>query len=146
RADGAAEALVKRFSSVVRKLAREHEQEWDELIPEVLTVLRSTHKQPLGMSPFEARLGFKMKLPSYCDMPEQEIETVTAKEKKRVKERIREMVDEAAGAMKSSFDKPRVESPFEEGQLIWLCNHDRESKLDVKRFGPYKVVKLIGEV
>ena len=60
-------------------------------------------------------------------------------------------MEHAQGAYKRKFDrKAKPAPPFKVGDLVWLNRKNIDTtcpspKLDFKRFGPFKVLKIVGE-
>ena len=144
--DGMAEGLVKEVTKMLRAFAYEYKEDWDERLWLVEMILRSADRKPFGMSPFEARFGRKMRLPSWFDLPRREEDSVLVKDMKEQKERLSKMRDEAATQMKLQFDKKLVEKEFAVGGLVWLKKNDRENKLDEFLVGPFRIKKRVGDL
>jgi hypothetical protein len=142
-ADGPAEALVKITTRTLKKMTKELKEDWKAALPVVMMVLRSSFKEPQKISPFEARFGRKMKLPSSFAMPEREIESRSEKEMKEMKEKIERLRDEAAAKSKVTFDKGRQEADLKAGDMVWMRKHVKDHKLDDEKDGPFEVEQVM---
>ena len=143
-ADGAAEALVKLAKKVMKKVVDMLQIRWSQAIWLVLMVLRSRMHEGMGISPFEARFGKKMVLPSFFSTPVPQIQSLPMKEMRQLKDRIGELRDETALKMKEKFDKKLVRKEFKVEDLVWLKNDERQSSMEAKRIGPFKIGEILG--
>ena len=70
---------------------------------------------------------------------------------KEVRKELRENLERAQQGHKRNFDRRAKPAPsFQVGDLVWLNRKNIETKrpsakLDVKRFGPFRVKKVVGE-
>jgi hypothetical protein len=144
--DGMAENLVKEVSHMLRAYVVELGGQWDDHLWLVEMSLRSAERLPYRMSPYEARYGTKMRLPSWFHSLQTEAEPVTVAELRTIKERISRLRDEAAKQMKVSFDKGLEPVPFTVGDWVALKKNDRSSKLDEFKVGPFRVKEKVGDL
>jgi hypothetical protein len=143
QADGKAEALVKKVKDRMLKMAKEEGKSWAKGIPKVLVALRSSPTEPFGISPFEARVKRKMKLPTSFQLPQEEAEDATREEVEEMEKRMAELRDEKAQKMKKAYDKGRKEVTYTVGDRVWHENTEGK-KTDPKRIGPFEVVEVLG--
>jgi hypothetical protein len=142
--NGTAEASIKIAKRVMKKLAEELRERWNRVIWMVLVAMRSRTPEALSMSPFEARRGKKMVLPSSFSVPEG-VE-VTASQREMNNDKILKLRDEAAEKMKEKFDKGLIEKKFVVGQKIWIRNEEVTAANPKERIGPFEVVRITGPV
>lgn len=107
---------------------------------------RSRTPEGLKVSPFEARRGRKMVLPSMFLLPHDDNWTASQKEMREAYEKILRLRDEAAEKMKKAFDKGIKEKEFKVGQRVWLRNEEVTAQNPKERIGPFEIVRLTGPV
>ena len=86
--NGTAEANIKIAKSVMKKCAEELRQLWNTVIWMVLAAMRSRIPEGSKISPFEARRGKKMVLPSVFLLPQENDWTASKKEMREAYEKI----------------------------------------------------------
>lgn len=145
-ANGAAEANIKIAKKIMKKLAAQDKVCWTRTLWMVLMAMRSRVPEGMKVSPFEARFGRKMVLPSSFAIPQWERRLDSVAEVEVGREKVLELRDEEARKMKSAFDKKLITMEFEEGQLVWVRNEEVTSENPAERIGPFKVKRLVGEV
>jgi len=138
-ADGAAENMIKLLVEAVSKLARQRGGDWEDWVWVALMALRARTTGPYKMSPYRARFGVEMVLPSFFDVPLGEIKTADTREARRIYETVLPRLrDQAAARMKKHYDKGRKEVTFKVGNWVWLRRQVR-NKVEPRRDGPFRV-------
>jgi hypothetical protein len=145
-ANGAAEANIKIAKKIMKKLVAQDKVCWTRTLWMVLMAMRSRVPEGMKVSPFEARFGKKMVLPSAFAIPQWERRLDSIAEVEEGREKLLELRDEVAKKMKRAFDKKLVTLEFKEGQLVWVRNEEITSENPAERIGPFKVKRLVGEV
>jgi len=72
-----------------------------------------------------------------------ELQTTTAAEMKRRKEKIDRLRDEAASKAEVRYNEGRKEAEFKGGQKVWLKDNERENSLAPKRLGPFEIEEIV---
>lgn len=144
--NGTAEANIKIAKKIMKKLVEDRRERWNRVIWMVLVAMRSRTPEALGMSPFEARRGKKMVLPSSFSVPQGVRMTASQKEMKEAYEKVLKLRDEAAEKMKRKFDQGLIEKKFTEGQMVWIRNEEVTAASPNERIGPFEVVRITGPV
>lgn len=145
-ANGAAEANIKIAKAVMKKVASELKKRWSAVIWIVLLVMRSRIPEGMLISPFEARYGRKMVLPSHFSLPPSPLWEASIKESRAAYDRILVLRDEAAGKMKEKFDRGLSKARFVVGEKIWLRNEEVTAANPAERIGPFEISRLVGPV
>jgi hypothetical protein len=144
--NGTAEATIKIAKSIMKKLAKEKRILWNRTIWLVKMAMRSRTPEGMRISPFEARRGRKMVLPSAFLLPVKPQMRASEKELKEAYEVILKLRDEAAEEMKKKFDERLQKKEFVKDQLVWLRNEEVTAADPVERIGPFKVKRVAGPV
>ena len=154
--DGASEIMNRMVENYLRCYCSHHQDNWDELLPAAEFAYNSAVSEDLGMSPFELDLGWNPKSPldyiSGTDVPVQSVH--------EFKELLKCSLDDAKYSYKVSKARQAAEASslyqkpnYEIGSKLWLnkslfndaySKSQESEKLSAKRFGPFKVVELIG--
>jgi hypothetical protein len=145
-ANGAAEANIKIAKKIMKKIASERKERWNQVLWIVLMVMRSRIPEGMRISPFEARFGRKMRLPSAFLLPSKPTWDASALEMRNAYEKILRLRDEAAQKMKNQFDAKLKQVEFEIGHRVWLRNEEVTSEHPEERTGPFEVVRNAGPV
>ena len=145
-ANGAAEANIKIAKKIMKKLVAQDKVCWTRTLWMVLMAMRSRIPEGMRVSPFEARYGKKMVLPSSFAIPQWERRLDSVAEVGEGREKLLQLRDEEAEKMKHAFDKNLVTLDLEVGQLVWVRNEEVTSENPAERIGPFKVKRLVGEV
>jgi hypothetical protein len=133
---GAIEAQVKKFMTVLKKMAEDH-NEWPERVEGVLAVMRNDDCVDMKSSPFENRFHRKMKLPAHLRFGLQ-TKTVAAERQQQIMRDAKERADQAALEQKARYDVGRKSIDFTVGQKVWWWDHYK-GKLDWSWRGPFVV-------
>jgi hypothetical protein len=144
--NGTAEATIKIAKSIMKKLAQEKRVLWNRVIWLVKMAMRSRIPEGMRISPFEARRGKKMVMPSAFLLPEKAKLRASEMEMKEAYEKILSLRDDAAEKMKRRFDDGIQRREFKVGQKVWLRNENVTAKEPVERIGPFKVKRVTGPV
>jgi hypothetical protein len=145
-ANGAAEANIKIAKKIMKKLVAQEKVCWTRTLWLVLMAMRSRIPEGMRVSPFEARFGKKMVMPSSFTIPKWERNLDPAAEVEEGREKLLALRDEEARKMKSAFDKKLVTMELKEGQLVWVRNEEVTAENPAERIGPFKVKRLVGDV
>jgi len=145
-ANGAAEANIKIAKKIMKKLVAQDKVCWTRTLWSVLMAMRSRVPEGMRVSPFEARFGKKMVLPSSFAIPQWERRLDSNAEVEAGREKLLALRDEEAKKMKKAFDKKLVTMELKEGQLVWVRNEEVTAENPAERIGPFKVKRLVGEV
>ena len=127
---------------------------WSQLLPLAEFVYNNAKNVSTGMSPFYANYGYhprhtiRIRQPAGSTNPSADTLIQRLEE---VHEELRAHLESAQQTYKDNHDK-RVKAPppFKPGDLVWLNRTNVKTsrpsqKLDVRRLGPFKVLKAVGE-
>lgn len=154
--DGASEIMNRMVENYLRCYCNYNQDNWDELLPAAEFAYNSAISEDLGMSPFEMDLGWNPKSP---------LDMLTSNEDKNqtveeFKNDLKASMEDAVYAYKitKAGQSARSSTRFKPhsyniGDKLWLnktlfrdayAQSQKSQKLTSKRFGPFKVTRLIG--
>lgn len=149
--DGQTERVNRTLGQLLKFYASNNQLQWDRFLPQVEFVYNTTIQVSLGMSPFEADLGWNpndpvvdvkygvsMKSLKSADLAVY-IDALTT--------RVREFLENKSLDMESTSNKTRVEIRYEVGDLVLLHRDAYFTKGKYRKIrpiylGPFKVVKV----
>ena len=155
--DGASEIMNRMIENYLRCYCSIHQNDWDELLPAAEFAYNSAVTEDLGMSPFELDLGWIPKSPldmlSGSEVPVQSVS--------EFKQRLKNSLEDAkysyklAKASQSALASRKYKVPsYKVGDKVWLnrtlfkdliAKEQESDKLSARRFGPFKIKRLIGK-
>lgn len=155
--DGSSEIMNRMIENYLRCYCNFHQNNWDELLPGAEFAYNSAITEDLGMSPFEADLGWKPKSP--LDLV---IGTSISNEGvAEFKEHLKATLEDAQFAYKLAKNDQSARSSlkykphlYKPGDKVWInkslfkdayTKAQKSDKLSAKRFGPFTVIELIGK-
>ena len=132
-----------------------HQDDWAVLLPFAEFVYNNAENSSTGKSPFYANYGYHpratLKIRTEQDAYENPAAESLADHLKRVHAELRQTMENAQRRYKRNFDrKTKPTPPFKVNDLVWLNRKNIDTtrpsqKLDYKRFGPFKILKVVGE-
>lgn len=155
--DGQSEVMNRMVENFLRCYCALNQRNWDTLLPAAEFAYNSSLSEDLGMTPFEVDLGWQ---------PKSAVNLLQAKEssnesinqfKERMAEAFRDarFSHEVAKARQSAYSANKTQAhPYKKGDLVWLdkvlfkddvARVQDSNKLAAKRFGPFKILGLIGK-
>ena len=156
--DGSSEIMNRMVENYIRCYCSYNQDDWDDLLPAAEFAYNSSVSESLGMSPFELDLGWNPKSP--IDL----LATVKARAPQSVsdlKDVLKNSLSDAhyayklAKAAQAAQSAPNYKKPtYEIGDQVWLkqslfkdeyAKSQPKDKLTARRFGPFKIIKLIGK-
>ena len=155
--DGLSEVMNRMVENYLRCYCNYHQNDWDELLPAAEFAYNSAVSEDLGMSPFEVDLGYCPKSPLELISDAKHENESVQEFKTRLKESLNDAIyahkiAKASQSARSSLKyKPHA---YEVGDKLWInkslfkdaySKSQESDKLSAKRFGPFKVTKLIGK-
>lgn len=155
--DGSSEIMNRMVENYIRCYCNYHQNDWDELLPGAEFAYNSAVSDDLGMTPFEADLGWNPKSPLDLMSSSNHLNETVAEFKERLKETLEDakfayQLAKADQSARSSLKyKPHSYKP---GDELWISKSlfkdaysksQVSDKLSAKRFGPFKVLELIGK-
>jgi hypothetical protein len=153
--DGQTERVNQTLEQYLRIYCDFQQDDWYQLLPLAEFVYNNAKSASTGMSPFFANYGFHPRAapkvrtePASYEHPAAE---TLADHLRNVHAELRVELEKAQQAYKRKFDRKAKPVPsFKVGDLVWLNRKNIETtrpsaKLDFKRFGPFKITKVVGE-
>ena len=153
--DGQTERVNQTLEQYLRIYCDFHQDDWSQLLPLAEFTYNNAKNSSTQMSPFYANYGYHPRAslrvhtePSTYENPAAES---LAERLESVHNELQTTLKHAQETYKRKFDRKANPAPsFKVGDLVWLNRRNiattRPSrKLDFKRFGPFKILKVIGE-
>jgi Integrase zinc binding domain/RNase H-like domain found in reverse transcriptase/Chromo (CHRromatin Organisation MOdifier) domain/Integrase core domain len=153
--DGQTERVNQTLEQYLRIYCDFHQDDWSQLLPLAEFVYNNAKNSSTQMSPFYANYGYhpraSMKVrpePSVYENPAAES---LVQHLDTVHNELRLGLEYAQETYKRKFDrKAKPAPPFKVDDLVWLNRKNiattRPSlKFDYKRFGPFKILKIVGD-
>ena len=149
--DGQTERANRTIEEMLRSYVHPLGDDWDQKIGDVEFAYNNSEQKSTGQTPFYLAHGFHPRTPIDLYNP------AITEQMPAAENFVKQMLDgheAAAHAMeyagqqqKEQFDKRRKESPFSEGDWVWLSSkhtryQGRRDKLTARFFGPYKITTL----
>jgi hypothetical protein len=154
QSDGQTERMNQTMEQYLRIYCDYHQDDWSQLLPLAEFVCNNAKNASTGMSPFYANYGYHPRATLKIH-PSKDYENPAAEafvdHLKQTHARLRSTLEEARKRYKRDFDKKTAPTPgFKVGDMVWLNRRNIETtrpsqKLDFKRFGPFKILKVVGE-
>ena len=155
--DGSSEIMNRMVENYLRCYCNYHQNDWDELLPGAEFAYNSSISEDLGMTPFEIDLGWNPKSPL-------DLVTTSSTSNETLsdfKERLKATLDDAKYAYKISKASQSARNSlkykphsYKLGDKLWInkslfkdsySKSQVSDKLSARRFGPFKVLELIGK-
>jgi hypothetical protein len=153
--DGQTERVNQTLEQYLRIYCDFHQDDWYQLLPLAEFVYNNAKSSATGMTPFYANYGYHPRATAKVRIEQNTYEHPTAENLvdhlKDVHAELRVELETAQRNYKRKFDRRAKPLPsFKVGDLVWLNRKNivttRPSpKLDFKRFGPFKITKVVGE-
>ena len=153
--DGQTERVNQTLEQYLRIYCDFHQDDWSQILPLAEFVYNNAQSSSTGMSPFFANYGYHpratMKVRTNRDSYEHPAAESLVQHLREVHTELRGNLEEARQRYKKNFDRKTKPAPsFKVGDRVWLnrknINTTRPSlKLDYKRFGPFRITKIVGE-
>ena len=158
------DGLLERFNSTLCQslsmYVSKNQKDWDEFIPLVLFVQRTSVLDAIGDSPFYVLYGRETRLPidvKYLPLVDEDLSTSVLDYRKRVVEKVelgqnlaRENLQRAQQRMKDYYDQNTKEPVFEVRQRVWVYTPRSRKGLSKKLMhnwlGPYRIVEKLSPV
>jgi hypothetical protein len=137
--DGQTERLNQEVKKYLRNYTHSHKPDWDEFLGLCEFALNSRYNRSIGMTPFQADIGYNPRLPVDVDLPtETTVKTFITSQLENLK-KIQHTLQEAKDKMKFFYDKGRRDQSFKVNDLVLISlqNLSHEySGHDSKTLGP----------
>ena len=150
--DGQTERVNQVLEQYLRIFVDYDQAKWVQLLPTAAFAYNNSFHESIKMSPFYANYGYN---PTF-QVELKDVKSPDAKERIQYIHTLHEILQhEIANAQKAfseHADKKRLSIiPFKEGDKVWLLRRNIKTtrpseKLDYKRLGPFKVLKVISNV
>jgi hypothetical protein len=153
--DGQTERVNQTLEQYLRIYCDFHQDDWSQLLPLAEFAYNNAKNSSTQMSPFYANYGYHPRAsltvrtePSSYENPAAES---LVQHLEMIHNELRLGLEHAQETYKRKFDrKVKPAPPFGVGDLVWLNRKNitttrPSSKLDFKRFGPFKILKVVGE-
>lgn len=155
--DGCSEITNRMIENFLRCYCDHNQDSWDSLLTAAEFAYNSANIEHMNMSPFELDLGWKPKSPlELLSTRDCSVESVTD-----LRTRLRSAATDAtfahllAQSRQKAYNSKRYTPPsYKVGDSVWLSRKyftdalsktQQSRKLGVKRYGPFKVLELIGK-
>ena len=153
--DGQSERTNRFIQDYLRGLVNPFQDDWDEYISLAEFAYNSRFHSTIGMSPFEANIGYKPYTPADVERdPEFEVLSKEAQQlvlkQQAFLQMARDKMAESQDRMKYYYDRNRSQQMFEIGELVLLDNKNLDirhkgyavkNKLAPRFNGPYTIIK-----
>ena len=153
--DGQTERVNQTLEQYLRIYCDFHQDDWSQLLPLAEFTYNNAKNSSTQMSPFYANYGYhpcvSLKIRTEPSTYENPATESLAKRLETVHNELQAGLKHAQETYKRKFDRKANPAPsFKVGDLVWLNRRNiattRPSRnLDFKRFGPFKILKIIGE-
>ena len=131
------------------------QDDWVDILPLAEFTYNNAQHASTQVSPFFANYGFnprcQLKVLNDQGVPVHPIAESFVEKQRAIYKRIKENLQQAQAKYKEFYDANHKESPpFQVGDLVWLSRRNittsrPSAKLDYKRLGPFKILKVVGE-
>lgn len=155
--DGVSEIMNRMLENYLQCYCKYHQSDWDDLLASAAFSYNSAVIESMGCSPFELDLVYRPKTPlDFLSSNDSPVESVN-----EFKSRLRSFYEDAkfaqqlAKARFSAYNAQKYRAPsYRESGEVWLSKKyitdavsstQPSRKLSVQRYGPFKVLKLIGQ-
>jgi hypothetical protein len=153
--DGQTERVNQTLEQYLRIYCDFHQDDWYQLLPLAEFVYNNAKNSSTGMSPFYANYGYHPRATAKVRTEQGTYEHLAAEglidHLRQVHEELQSNLETAQQTYKRKYDRKAKPAPsFKVGDLVWLNRKNIEMtrpspKLDFKRFGPFKITKIVGE-
>ena len=156
QANGSIERHHRWIGAALRVLAQDDPKNWDEYVPHMLMVYRTTPLRGCNYSPFELLLGREPVLPLDFALPVRKFQkkevsqflTEQAAYFRRARAAVDEWQQKQQQGNKQRYDAPREIKKFAPGTWVLLKHWQREGeskKMFLRGDGPYKVRSQVSD-
>lgn len=156
--DGSTEIMNRMAANYLRCYCNYHQHEWDTLLSSAEFPYNSAHNDSLDMTPFEVDLGWNPRSPLDSMASRRDI---TVQSVENLKQRLSTCYDDAlfaltlAQAHQSAYNAKCYTPPsYQIEEDVFLSrklfttaasNAQPSKKLGVRKYGPFKIIELIGQ-
>jgi len=155
QSDGQTERVNQVLEQYLRIFCDYQQDNWADLLPLAEFAYNNSKHASTQVSPFYANYGYHPRLSVEITKSQETQHNPAAegwvKHLRRIHEELQENLKVAQRHYKASHDK-RVKKapPFQVGDLVWLSRKNistsrPSAKLDVKRLGPFKILRVVGD-
>ena len=150
--DGQTERQNSTMEQYLRAYANYEQSNWVENLPMAEFAYNNSRNSSTGMSPFEAMQGYSPRM-SYEEHADPKAKSKTAvehaKDLEDLMKVLKENLKDAQAQQAKYHDQRRSFKQYKLGDYVWLNGKNiltkRNKKLEWKAFGPFKIIKVIGE-
>ena len=135
RSNGLAERIIRSIREYLRHYAED--DDWSKWIRPCQFALNSALSGSLGTSPIQLYTGRDVRLPLH-----NELQLPALVQKTPIMESAERNMEKSQEAMKSRYNKDVGKDSMNIGDLVMARNHNTVNKLEVKSYGPYRVIGL----
>lgn len=151
--NGLTERLNKTLADMLSKYTNTKQTDWDEYLPHVTFAYNSARQDTTKYSPFMLVYGREPILPTEANLMEPNDSQDAHKIREKalaVRNMAAENINKKRATDKVRYDEKHRHLEFKEGDLVKVFTPirkvGRSEKLLLRWFGPYKIVRKIGEV
>lgn len=151
--DGQTERMNQNLEQYLRCFVNYFQDDWSSLLPYAEFAINNVPNVSTGKSPFEINFGFNPRMDYLNNADDSKIESVDTwvDNLKLIHIGIESALHQSSEKMIFYANKKRLDHKFVVGDYVWLSTENlsvkRPSrKLDVRRVGPFKIIKFINDV
>jgi len=150
RGNEQAERVNRVIIPVLTKLSLDHPDRWYRNVPKLQRCINSTYQRSVGMSPFEALFGIKMKQQEDVQLLtvlEQEYVQLFNRERDNLRDVAKQNILKVQEENQRLYNKHRKKAPeYKEGELVAIRRTQFAPGLKIKTpyLGPYKISQVKG--
>ncbi len=149
QSSGMVERANRTIKESISKQVAQHQNQWIDALPTVLTILRATPSKATGISPFELMTGRVMKLPIDPEIAPADLGPLVVATQQSVLKQLRERLEvlHARAALKQQQSdltndtqfNPTSEVKFSEGDMVMVRVFVKQGAFTPRWHGPYEV-------
>lgn len=154
QSDGQTERVNQTLEQYLRVYCDFQQDDWYQLLPLAEFVYNNASHASTKVSPFFANYGYNPRATLKIALPADSVNPSAeefANRMRTVHTTLRGQLKAAQATYKENFDKrAKAPPPFVVGDQVWLIRRNIKTvrpsqKLDVKKMGPFKILKIVGE-
>lgn len=148
--DGQVERTNALLEDYLRHYVSEDQTNWADLLALAEFSYNNSASSSTGMTPFFALLGYHPRFNSWTGSSGRPAADEFVRRIQEIQELLQENLVQAKDAQARFYNKDRrVATTYNPGDLVWLSRRNLKTrrpnnKLDVRRLGPFRVVRMVG--
>ncbi|KAL5004068.1 hypothetical protein ScPMuIL_017524, partial [Solemya velum] len=159
QSDGMIERANRTIESILASFVSKHQKDWDEYIPLLMMAYRSSIHESTSVSPNKMMFGREINLPIdlVFGRPEKELQNSETEYACDLEENLtiihdfaRKRLQLSSDAMKKNYDHKVKHNQYNQGDLVWYYNPQREvgknPKLQKPWVGPCGILEKLNDI